>query len=294
MARRQAGAFTRDQARAVGWTNKRLAGGVRRGLLGQPFRDVFVVVAADGPTTRDWAALLAAGPSAVLVGWSAARLLDMQWRERPHGPACVGLPRSEHRRLNGVVVLRQAIPADDVVAGAGSLRHTSRARTVVDCLRLSPAVHRERMLDTALMRGWLTVDRLAAQVSAVYGQRGAPDMMRLLAGVSGGARSHAERVAQQVLGRAGVTGWEWNLPVTLMDGTTAVVDAALPALKIAVEIDGRAYHVDADRFQHDRTRQNGLVALGWIVLRFTWWDVSRRPGYVVDAVRQAVASRLAA
>jgi very-short-patch-repair endonuclease len=276
----------------VGWSNKRLASGARRGLFRQPFRNVLVVVAAQGSTTDDWAALLAAGPSGVLVGWSAARLLDIEWRERPHGPPCVGLPRSEHRRLDDVVVLRRAIPDVDVVAGAGSLRRTSRARTVVDCLRLSPRVHRERMLDTALLRGWLTVGELATQVTAVCGQRGTPDLVRLLVGVSGGARSRAERVAQQLLARSGLAGWEWNMPVTLLDGSTAVVDAALPHLKIAVEIDGRAYHVDADRFQHDRTRQNGLVALGWIVLRFTWWD-TRRPGYVLDAVRRAAVTRAA-
>jgi hypothetical protein len=30
------------------------------------------------------------------------------------------------------------------------------------------------MLDTALLHGWLTVDELANQVTAVYGQRGRP------------------------------------------------------------------------------------------------------------------------
>ncbi len=293
MARHQAGAFTREQAHAQGWSNKRLAGGVRRGRLRRPSRNVFVVVGTQGPTTDDWVALLAAGPSGVLAGWSAARLLDIEWRERRHGPVCVALPRSEHRRLDGVVVLRQAIPDDDVVQGTGLMRRTSRARTVVDCLRLSPRVHREGMLDTALLRGWLTVDELAHQVRALCGQRGVPDLVRLLAGVSGGARSRAERVAQQVLARSGLAGWEWNMPVPLPDGSTAVIDAALPHLKVAVEIDGRAHHIDTDRFQHDRTRQNGLVALGWIVLRFTWWDITRRPGYVVDAVRRAAATRAA-
>ena len=44
------------------------------------------------------------------------------------------------------------------------------------------------------------------------------------------------------------------------------------------EIDGRAFHSDADRFQRDRTRQNRLVGAGWTVLRFTWNDLRDRPG----------------
>jgi very-short-patch-repair endonuclease len=94
-----------------------------------------------------------------------------------------------------------------------------------------------------------------------------------------------------VLGRSGIDGWRWNYSVALPDGTTAVADAALPELRIAVEIDGRSYHSAPTVFQNDRTRQNALMAAGWIVLRFTWHDLTRRPGYVVASVRAAVRLR---
>ncbi len=48
-----------------------------------------------------------------------------------------------------------------------------------------------------------------------------------------------------------------------------------------------------DAFQHDRTRQNHLVALGWTVLRFTWADVVHRPDHVAQTILRAVR-RLAA
>jgi very-short-patch-repair endonuclease len=145
------------------------------------------------------------------------------------------------------------------------------------------------MLDTALVRRWITVQEFAAQVRTLTGQRGAPMLRDLLTGVASGARSRAERVAQQLILSTGVRGWEWNLEVPLPSGGVAVLDAALPHLRIAVEIDGRAYHVDPDRFQRDRTRQNALVAAGWTVLRFTWWDLTERPDYVVQAILSAVA-----
>lgn len=252
---------------------------------------VFVVASMATASTQDWAALLAAGAGAVLSGWSAARALGMRWTQRPWGPPCVWVPVDAHPRLDGVVVVRWALPEDHVLRGSPPT--TNRARTVVDCLRLSPRVHRESMLDSALQRQWITVPDLATQVRALARQSGSPAMRDLLDGVAEGARSRAERVAQHVLRRTGLPGWRWNHPVPLLDGSTAIVDAALPALKIAIEIDGRAFHVDAQAFQHDRTRQNGLVAAGWIVLRFTWSDVTRRPDYVVDAVMRAVASRAA-
>ena len=41
------------------------------------------------------------------------------------------------------------------------------------------------------------------------------------------------------------------------------VDAALPELKLAIEVDGFEHHSTPEAFQRDRTRQNDLVALGW-------------------------------
>jgi very-short-patch-repair endonuclease len=54
-------------------------------------------------------------------------------------------------------------------------------------------------------------------------------------------------------------------------------------------VDGYEHHASPESFQRDRTRQNRLVALGWIVLRFTWSDVVKRPAAVANAIREAVA-----
>jgi len=68
----------------------------------------------------------------------------------------------------------------------------------------------------------------------------------------------------------------------------ARVDAAFPARKLAIEVDGFAHHSSPEAFQRDRTRQNQLVSLGWTVLRFTWDDVVRRPTQVVKTILDAV------
>jgi len=68
----------------------------------------------------------------------------------------------------------------------------------------------------------------------------------------------------------------------------ARIDFAFPDRRLAIELDGYGPH--AHRFQRDRSRQNGLVLMGWTVLRFTWADVVERPAYVVAALTTALAA----
>jgi very-short-patch-repair endonuclease len=74
----------------------------------------------------------------------------------------------------------------------------------------------------------------------------------------------------------------------------ARIDAAHPALRLAIEVDGFEHHSSPAAFQRDRTRQNRLVALGWTVLRFTWADVVEHPRHVAQVIEQAVATLTAA
>jgi len=74
----------------------------------------------------------------------------------------------------------------------------------------------------------------------------------------------------------------------------ARVDAALPDIRLAIEVDGFEHHSTLTAFQHDRSRQNALVALGWTVLRFTWHDVVHQPLEVVRVIERAIARLTAA
>jgi len=289
VARAQHGAFSRQQARDAGWSNRSLATAVRDGLLVRRHGDVYVLPGPRTALCEDAAARLAGGPAAVVSAWSAARCYGWAWSYDVARPACVTLPPARHLRLEGVLVLRWHLPEGHLRTLPSGERVTVPARTVVDCLRLAAPALREAMLDTALLRRWTGVDELRAVVDELGSRPGTAALRRLLEGVESGARSRAERLAQRVLARTGLAGWRWNHAVPLPDGGCAVVDAALPELRIAVEVDGRAFHTDATVFQRDRTRQNALVALGWTVLRFTWWDLQQRPDYVVRTVLAAAA-----
>jgi very-short-patch-repair endonuclease len=106
----------------------------------------------------------------------------------------------------------------------------------------------------------------------------------LLIAAADRADSAAERVIIGLLRGAGITGWQMGLPFGPW-----TIDVAFTEAKVAVEVDGWAWHVDVDRFRSDRRKGNALANAGWTVLRFTWHDLTARPEYVVAAIRVALA-----
>jgi very-short-patch-repair endonuclease len=80
-----------------------------------------------------------------------------------------------------------------------------------------------------------------------------------------------------------VTGWQANYPVGGFK-----VDVAFPGRKVAIEVDGLAFHSDADVFVTDRQRQNIITLLGWKVLRFTWLDLTEYPHRVISEIKRAL------
>ncbi|MCE0766275.1 endonuclease domain-containing protein [Pseudonocardia kujensis] len=119
------------------------------------------------------------------------------------------------------------------------------------------------------------------------GARGWSRAGRLNAAAADRAESEAERRFRALLRGAGITGWVLGLETPARE-----VDVAFPLARVAVEVDGWAWHVDVDRFRADRRKQNALVLAGWNLLRFTWHDLVNRPDAAVAQLRAAL--RLAA
>lgn len=116
------------------------------------------------------------------------------------------------------------------------------------------------------------------------GRYGSPAARRLLQAASDGAHSAAERLLVKLLREAGITGWKTNYRVGGYK-----VDVGFPAVKVAIEVDGWAFHSDTEAFQIDRRRQNAIAVLGWQVLRFTWLDLTEYPQRVIAIIRHAIS-----
>ncbi len=185
-----------------------------------------------------------------------------------------------------VRVHRQFVPRSAVEYRDG-LPVTSRAWTVVDQLGALPRVEAFMFADRALQRSWIRRADLEARLTDFPGRTGNTQIAAIHRRTGDGAAAESERLLHRILRRAGVTGWVANHPVWFDGALVAVIDVALPERRLAIEVDGFAFHSDVERFQRDRQRQNQLIGLGWTVVRFTWADLTTRPGYVAATIARS-------
>jgi very-short-patch-repair endonuclease len=103
------------------------------------------------------------------------------------------------------------------------------------------------------------------------------------------SESPLETVVRLLLTRAGLPPEILQLRLFTHHGVCyARLDLAWPSCRLAIEADGRETHDKPEALYQDRVRQNNLVLAGWTVLRFTWFDVLRRPSWVVAQVATAL------
>ncbi|UXA18727.1 type IV toxin-antitoxin system AbiEi family antitoxin domain-containing protein [Mycobacterium sp. SMC-4] len=280
--RKQDGVITLQQARQAGVSRRSVQRRVESGRWRRCTPGVYFV--DDRPFTD------AARVRAAVWGYgalSAASGLTAAWW---HGLTRflpdeleVTVPRDSHgRRRPDIRVRRRNLAAADIVEVNG-VRLTALPLTVVE----AAAKRRDgaKLMDNALQRHVDTASLWRAHLRN-KGRYGSPRARILLQAADSGARSEAERILHQLLRGAGFTGWKANYRVAGYR-----VDVGFPGPKVAVEVDGFAFHSGADEFQIDRVRQNEIVTQGWQVLRFTWLDLTEYPERVITVLRAAISAR---
>ena len=280
--RRHDGVVTLEHARRAGLTKQAVHRRVRSGHWRQCSRGVYFV--DDRPFTdaaRVRVAVWSYGGRAAASGLAAAFWLG-QTKFAPEVVE-VTVPRNSHGRIHpGSRVRRRDLRAADLTERRGLLV-TCPALTLVEAAVRKPGA--ARIMDAALQRDARLRDLWTAHLRN-KGRYGSPAARRLLRAAADGARSEAERLFLRLLRQAGITGWRTNCPV---GGYR--VDVGFPAAKVAVEIDGLAFHSDAEDFQIDRERQNAIALCGWQVLRFTWLDLTEYPDRTMAVLRHAISAR---
>ena len=224
-------------------------------------------------------ALQAWRPDAVTTGAAAARMTF--WPELPVHTVTAALPRLDCQP-RGYRIERRRVP-DDLVLEVGGLRVTTPALTALDlCTSLGGEA-----IDAVLRSRWATLADLQRALEATAGRRGHAQRRRLLLDSRDEPWSEAEREAHRLLRAAGIEGWQTKVRV-VVGPACYHLDIAFPQVRLALEIDGRAFHSDPASFERDRARQNDLVLAGWTVLRFTWRMLVEHPDAFVAAVLQAL------
>jgi very-short-patch-repair endonuclease len=276
---RQDGLVTTAQAARCGLSERSL----QRRVKDEGWRRVAprVFLAAGHRLTdraRVGAAGLGAGDRGAISGPAAA-----WW----HGMPAVVPARIEvtvPRRLGlraypGVRIRRRDLPAADKVLTSG-IWCTAAPLTALETAIALPGG--SAFLDRVLQKH-IRFEDLYQAYCRNMGARGAARITVLLTQAADRADSAAERLLIALLRDAGLTGWERGRPFERWN-----IDIAFPGAKLAIEVDGWAWHTDVDRFRADRRKGNALVRAGWQLLRFTWHDLTDRPAHVIAEIRAAL------
>ena len=289
------GIVTAEQAMAAGLARHDIASMRRSGRWQRLGRGVYLI-RSDGNgdrISRIRATVVAAGPNAFAVLDSAAELHGIAGLPRPDR-IHVGVPASDpHRqRLGGGVALHQFSVSPDQLSVVRGIQATGVARTLADLLLRLPRYEAVCVLDSALNRKLLTLDEFATIPDLLRRRPGAVRARQRLAEVNDGARSPLEtRVRLRCVDGGVAPDRIGYLVRDELGGVLAEADLAWLAPKVIAEADGKEVHSLPEAVFQDRRRQNVLANAGWLVLRFTWADTVR-PGYIADAVRQALVARL--
>lgn len=287
------GVVTRSEAIAFGMSPATISRRVREGRLVAVGRGTYVLPGV----LRDELTALAAATAAlaaVVSHESAGRLHRIDGLDLTRVTVTVPVRRSN--RFHGVIVHQSTdLTSEDVVEVDG-LPTTDVERTIVDLAAVIGEKLLGRVVDQVGRRKLTTFARLSARLEGTA-RRGKPGVTRLrgvLAPRLGSihvSESELETRLIELLDGAGLRPPRIQYRPTWLKSMNGRVDLAYPDARVIVEGDGRQWHGDAESFQADRRRDNLAQLAGWIILRFTWDDITKRPTSVVSTVRGALSGR---
>jgi very-short-patch-repair endonuclease len=270
LAERQHGVVSRSQLTELGLGRGAINRRVQRRRLHVVHLGVYAVGHRRLTMRGRWmAAVLAAGPGAVLSHRDAAALVGL--RSSARGLIEVSAPR--RCRRPGIHTHVACLPPDEVTTHDG-IPVTTIGRTLLDLAgilrrhQLKRAVEQAEVLRLA---GSISLDALLAR----YPRRSGTPALREIreAGLTETVtRSDLEERFTAFLDAHDLPRPRVNAVVEGFE-----VDFHWPDQRLIVELDGRAAHHTITAFERDRARDRALQAAGWRVVRITWHQLQDKP-----------------
>ena len=270
LAARQHGVAARRQLVELGFGEDAIGRRIARGLLHPIRRGVYAVGHIALPRNGTFmAAVLAAGPDAVLSHRSAAELWGMREGARPT------IEISCARRLitPGIESHRVALPSDEVTVHRG-IPTTNPARTLFDLASVVTQQQLEHALNEAEIRRLTSPLPLDALMARHPGRRGTTALERALEK----QRQMGETVLKSTMERRFLDfTQEHGLPRPHMNQPLGPYfpDAFWPAQRLVVELDSYDIHTTRRASEEDRGRDRDLQANGYRTIRITWRQLTR-------------------
>lgn len=289
LAGRQHGVVARWQLLEAG-VGKRAIDTRLGGRLLPIYRGVYAVGYAVARIESRWmAAVLAAGPGAVLSHRSAAQLLGLAPRSRH--PAEVTRPT--YFRPHPQIRAHRAALAEDETTRVDRIPVTTVPRTVLDFAALASRRQLERVLKEMEVQGQtdpLSIPDLLARHTRRRGSRVLRELLDAGAQAGGVTRNEFEELFVPLLDSSGLPRPRFNADIAI-SGRFVNVDCLWRRERLVVELDGRATHGTKAAFEDDRERDRLLVADGWRVMRITWRQLRAQQDSIASDLRQALDAR---
>jgi len=242
------------------------------GNLVSVVKGVYRIPAVDLDEAARCAAICAAHPELAISGPTAGRLWNLRRLPRDPRIHVLAPPASHPSIVSWLVPYRTAaIHPEDLVRRADGIVVTSRARTALDLARSVDPTDLLSIIEQVMRDGELTDDHLrAVAVDWMSPQR--PWIRRFLELLDGRLRggpaeSHGEVVLGDALAAAGIIGLERQFRIDLPGYGPARFDLAVPAIRLAIEIDLHPTHAETAGRARDAARDAAARRLEWSVER---------------------------
>jgi very-short-patch-repair endonuclease len=280
---RQHGVVSRAQLLKLGRGYRGIDYWIAGGLLHPVHRGVYAVGHPGVTREGAWmAAVLAAGPAAVLSHRSAAAL----WGIRKSSRAAVDITAPRLRRRAGIKSHREVLPPDEVTIHDG-IPVTNPARTLFDLAAVVNAQQLTHALNEAEVRRLTSPVSLDALLARHPRRNGAAALKRALEHQRQTGetviRSELETAFLDVIERYGLPRPKMNAPLG-----PYFPDAFWPECRLVVELDSYGIHTTRKAFEEDRDRDRALTLAGYTVLRITWRQLTTN----ADAIAAQLAALL--
>ena len=241
------------------------------------------------PSQRDtwrqrlWSGWLWAPPDSLVGGRAAAALYRLD--RCPEGPIELVLPpNAKHAAPKGVIV-RRSDPGTRLRTIDG-LPVTDPETTLLGVARSVRIDVLDDVLESAFDDGLTTPDKLEA---ALGRRAGSGPIRRILEGrVPGRPRQRRlEGEFKRLCDRAGLK--LVRQVEVRVNGERFFLDFTIDGVRVAVEVDGFGKLRTKAGKQKFLERSTKLALIGWVILHFSWEDVTYRPDYVIATILEAVA-----
>ena len=294
LARTQQGAMNRAQLLERELSERQIDHRLDTGRLIDLGHSVYAVPSAKPTHLRQYKAAELAVPGAAICGL-AASVLHTLGVTRSAKPEIAVHPSAAHRCRLARVHRRRDIRVTTVQG----IRVTTIPQTLVDITRRVRLELLEDCWTGALIRNRTSLEALTDRVVAAeqqrLGHRGlARAVLDSLVHGAGIVESELEgRLLRLLLAVPGLPMIVPQHPLDFWASGRGRADLAIPAWRLLIEVDGRAWHARLRDFDADRERDNFAVANGWVVLRFTALHLDRDPERVIEMVLQTGKARSA-